>query len=77
MIWFIVYILIGLAIAILMVSSGCFQGEAKDSIQDYGFEGILCLTIAAGGFFLMWPMAIIWFIKGFIKGFIEGLDRNK
>ena len=71
MTWFIAYILIGLAIAILLVSSSCFLGEAKDIIQDYGFDGILYLTIAAGGFFIMWPIAAIWFIKVFIEAFIE------
>lgn len=71
MTWFIVYMLIGLAITILFVSSNCFREEYEKAIQAKGIEGVWDITMAAafGMIFLVvaWPISIIWFIKGFIE----------
>ena len=75
MTWFIAYMLIGLAITILFVSSSCFRDVIEDAIQANGIEGVwnITMAVACGMIFLVaaWPISIIWFIKGFIEAFIE------
>lgn len=74
MTWFIAYMLIGLAITILFVSSSCFRDVIKDTIQANGIEGVWNITMTvAGGIILMtvtWPINIICFITGFIEALI-------
>lgn len=75
MTWFIAYMLIGLAITILFVSSSYFRDVMEDAIQANGIEGEWNITIAvACGIILMvatWPINIICFITGFIEALIR------
>lgn len=75
MTWIIAYMLIGLAITILFVSSSCFRESYEKALQDDGIEGVwdIAMAVACGMIFLVvtWPISIIWFIKGFIEASIE------
>lgn len=75
MTWFIAYMLIGLAITILCVSSSCFRDEIEYVIQASGLEGVWSITMTlACGMILMvvtWPINIICFIRGLIEALIE------
>ena len=75
MTWFIAYMLIGLAITILFVSSSYFRDGMKDAIQANGIEEGLYLTVivACGiiSMVVLWPMNIICFIMGFIGELTE------
>lgn len=79
MIWFIAYILIGLAIATLLFSPSYIQGRIKDILQADGFEEwlrILIVGLAVAYKAVTWPIDLIRIIGAIIVVVIVELTEK-